>query len=284
MQRIWNSGPIRFIRELTDLYFTAHVSRSAAAMAYFLILTFFPVLICINAFLGFLPLDISTVAELLGRILPANVSAILADYVQYITANQSVPMIAAGLFMTILSASAAVRTLMNVMDDIYGQTNYPGFWGLVVSVAFSILLLITIYLSVVVVLTGNWFFHLLENTFHLSPRTDWYWLRLVFLFALVLFFILLLYRVTAPIGKPRPPVLTGAFLSALALVGASVLFSLFIGLSSRYSLVYGSLASVIIMLVWLYFCGNILILGNVFNCVWYRHKKKRCQEQHPEKS
>ena len=31
----------------------------------------------------------------------------------------------------------------------------------------------------------------------------------------------------------------------------------------------------IILLVWLYLCGNILILGNVVNCVWYTHKKKR---------
>ena len=44
-------------------------------------------------------------------------------------------------------------------------------------------------------------------------------------------------------------------------------------MSSRYSLVYGSLASVIILLAWLSLCGNILMLGNVFNCVWYRRKK-----------
>ena len=57
-----------------------------------------------------------------------------------------------------------------------------------------------------------------------------------------------------------------------ALVAATALFSWFIGLSARYSLVYGSLASVIILLVWLYLCGNILILGDVFNCVWYRRR------------
>ena len=88
-------------------------------------------------------------------------------------------------------------------------------------------------------------------------------------------FVLLVYRMAAPRGRPRPPILTGAFLAAVALVAATALFSWFIGLSSRYSLVYGSLASVIILLVWLYLCGNILILGNVFNCVWYRHKKRR---------
>ena len=84
-----------------------------------------------------------------------------------------------------------------------------------------------------------------------------------------------------PRGRPRPPILTGAFLAAVALVAATALFSWFIGLSSRYSLVYGSLASVIILLVWLYLCGNILILGNVFNCVWYRHKKRRVTGERP---
>ena len=76
--------------------------------------------------------------------------------------------------------------------------------------------------------------------------------------------------------------LTGAVLASIALVAASILFSLFMGRSTRYSVVYGSLASVIILLVWLYLCGNILILGNVFNCVWYRRKKKRYLENHPE--
>ena len=87
----------------------------------------------------------------------------------------------------------------------------------------------------------------------------------------------------APGGDPRPPVPSGAFLPAGALVAATALFSWFIGLSSRYSLVYGSLASVIILLVWLYLCGNILILGNVFNCVWYRKKKVRALRQSRER-
>lgn len=276
MKRLWHSSPVRFVREIVELYFSAHVSRSAAELAYFLILSFFPILICVNAFVGALDLDISMVLDVVEGFLPGDVAAILADYVGYITENQSKGMLLAGVFVTLVSASAAVRALMKIMDDIYGRTNYPGFWSIVVSVAFSILLLITVYLSIVVVLTGNWFLHLLERFLPISTVIwDWQWLRFVVLFALVLLFILLLYRVSAPIGKPRPPVLTGAVLASITLAGASILFSWFIGMSSRYSTVYGSLASVIILLVWLYLCGNILILGNVFNCVWYRRKKKK---------
>jgi membrane protein len=283
VKKFWNSGPVRFVREIVELYFTARVSRSAAELAYFLILSFFPILICTNAFVGALNLDITLVLETVDEVIPQSVAAILAEYIQYISGNQSFALFLAGLFMTVLSASAAVRALMKIMDDIYGKENYPGLWGIVVSVAFSLLLLITIYLSMVVVLTGNWFFHMVEKYLHIvNLITDWQWLRFVILFALVLLFILLLYRVSAPIGKPRPPVLTGAVLAAVALVAASVLFSFFIGMSSRYSLVYGSLASVMILLVWLYLCGNILILGNVFNCVWYRRKRKRYLEKHTE--
>ena len=46
------------------------------------------------------------------------------------------------------------------------------------------------------------------------------------------------------------------------------MFSWFIGMSSRYALVYGSLASLIILLVWLYLCGNILLLGAAVSRTW----------------
>ena len=45
-------------------------------------------------------------------------------------------------------------------------------------------------------------------------------------------------------------------------------------MSSRYALVYGSLASLIILLVWLYFCGNILLLGAVVGRVWSRRHRR----------
>lgn len=276
MRKIWNIAPVRFAREMVEMYFSAGVARSSAALAYFLVLSFFPFLICINAFVGALHLDIGSVLEVVEEFLPGGVAAILADYIQYITDNQSSAMFLAGLLVTLISASAAVRSLMNVMEDIYGRVRYRGFWRLLASVLFSILFLAAMYLSMVVVLTGNWFFSLVEQYLNLTiPVNSWEWLRFVLLFALVLLVILLLYRFTAPRGKPDPPVLTGAVLAAVALAAASILFSWFMGMSTRYSLVYGSLASVIILMVWLYLCGNILIMGNVFNCVWYRHKKEK---------
>lgn len=280
MKGFFDLGAVRFVKEMVELYFSKHVSRSAAELAYFLILSVFPTLICINAFIGLLHLDINAVMEAAAAFVPRESLGVVGEYLRYITDNQTRPLLIAGIFMTLFTASATFRALMNIMDDIYERRSYKGIRQLIASVLFSILFLITIYLSIVVLLTGEWLFHLIEqylhvNTAYFSWIWDWQWLRFLILFFLVLLFVLLAYRLSAPRGKPRPPILTGGVLAAVALVAASALFSWFIGMSSRYSLVYGSLASVIILLVWLYLCGNILILGNVFNCVWYKHKKMR---------
>ena len=278
MKRLLNWGPVRFGLEMAQLYFDRHVSRSAAALAYFLLLSFFPLLICVNAFISLLRLDVGAVLDAAAAILPQETLGILADYMGYITTNQSHALLLAGAGMTLFSASSAFRTLMRVMEELYGRAGYRGLRRVAASVAFSVLLLLTIYLAVAVLLTGEWLFTWLIRLLDLPAEAlpwEWQWFRFLLLFLLVFLFVLLTYRMAAPRGEPRPPVLTGAFLAAGALVAATALFSWFIGLSSRYSLVYGSLASVIILLVWLYLCGSILILGNVFNCVWYRRRRQR---------
>lgn len=277
MERLWGNPVVRFIREIVEVYFDRRVSRSAAELAYFLILSFFPILICVNAFVGLLRLDVNVVVEGAAGILPKESLPILGEYLKYVSTNQSNAMLLAGLTMTLFSASAAFRALMNVMADIYERPTYRGVGQVVASVCFSVLFLFTIYISLAVLLTGSWFFHMVERRFAWITEIvgSWQWIRFWVLFCVVMLFVLLTYRLAAPKGKHRPPILTGGVLAAAALVAASMLFSWFIGLSSRYSLVYGSLASVIILLVWLYLCGNIVILGNVFNYVWYKHKKKR---------
>ena len=278
MKKLLHWPLVRFLSELVEIYFDKRVSRSAAELAYFLILSFFPLLICLNYFVGKLNLDPDTLVQALAPVFPRDSLGILTDYLTYISQNQSTALLVGGLGMTVYSASAAFRALMNIMEDIYDRQSYQGLRQILASVLFSVLLLLTIYLSMLVVLTGEWLMNLASRFRWMSVLElllNWQWMRFLMLFGLVLLFILLVYRTSAPRGKPRPPVFSGALLASAALVGASALFSWFIGMSSRYSLVYGSLASVIILLVWLYLCGNIIILGNVFNCVWYTRKKKR---------
>ena len=283
MKRLWENArqvpPVGFVADVVELYFVHRVSRSAAELAYFLLLTFFPILICISAFVSKLNLEMSALLEEASYVLPQEVLAIFQDYLHYIDTHQSDAMLVAGVFMSALFASAAVRGLMNIMHEIYGRATFQGFRQLIASLIFAVLLLITIYLSITVVVTGNWFFHMLSQLLRLenlvAQVSTWQWCKYLLLTALVFLFILLLYRFATPLDKPRPPVIPGSMVAAVALTAASMVFSYFMENSTKYSLVYGSLTSMIILLVWLYLCGNVLIVGSLINYVIYQRKRRK---------
>jgi YihY family inner membrane protein len=177
----------------------------------------------------------------------------------------------ASIITILISASAGLRTLLATLDSLHGTKNVPIVRRVLLSVLLSALFLLTIYLSVVVIFTGEWFFCLLEERLpqsiaQLIPPLSglWRWMRYLLLFCFVLLLVLVVYRAGTPRKAMRTRmVVLSSLLAALAIAAASAVFSWFIGMSSRYALIYGSLASLIILLVWLYLCGCILLLGAV---------------------
>lgn len=265
---------VAFIVDVIEVYLDRRVSRSSAELAYYLLLSVFPILIMVISALGWLHLKTDTVISFLNTILPTQIMELFSNYITYVLTHQSNGLFLAGLIMSITASSAGFRSLMSISAEIYGRRTFRGIWYLLTSLIFSILLLVMVYGSIVVVLTGNWFFKWFRTQFSMLPLPqNLRWMRLMILFGVALLILALLYRVTAPLSHQRPPVLKGAFLISILLVAASGLFSMFISLSTRYSTVYGSLASVIILMLWLYLCCNIVNLGNVLNYVWWRRKQ-----------
>lgn len=278
--------PVLFVRDMVQTYGRLGVSRAAASLAYFLILTLFPLLVCVNFFIGLLELDPEAVFSALDPLLPRESLSIILEYLTYVSGipqSQSTPLLLASLFTILLSASAGLRTLLKTMDELYQVRHVSSLRRVAVSVILSLLFLLTIYLSIVVIFTGDWFFQLLEARLP-SPLAEliplrllsqlWGWLRYLLLFFCVLLLVLAVYRMGTPppLRREKKVLRLTALFSAGALVACSVLFSWFIGMSSRYSLVYGSLASLIILLVWLYFCGNVLLVGAVAGRVWFHRR------------
>ena len=276
--------PIRFLLDILECYLRYNIPRSAAALAYSFILSIFPILLCLNFLIGLFHLDAQTVLNSLEQFMPASALALMRDYVAYVSENQSPGLLWAGLLTILLSASAGLRVLLEAMDELYGRPKRSGVKQFLLSVILSLLFLATVYLSIVVILTGDWFLHFLEELLpqNLTALIDlpafsalWRWVKYLILFCFVLLLVLAVYMIGTPKGlSSRASILLSALASSLALVAASGLFSLFIGMSARYALVYGSLASLIILLVWLYLCGNILLLGSVFHRVRLGFEKR----------
>ena len=261
--------------ETAELYMSIGAPRSAAALSYFLILTLFPLLVCVNYFIGLFHLDLENLLRSLDQLLPAGALAVMEDYLGYVAGSQSDALLLASIITILISASAGLRTLLATLDSLHGTKHVPVVGRVLLSVLLSALFLLTIYLSVVVIFTGEWFFWLLEERLprsvaQLIPPLSglWRWMRYLLLFCFVLLLVLVVYRAGTPRKAMRTRmVVLSSLAAALAIAAASAVFSWFIGMSSRYALVYGSLASLIILLVWLYLCGCILLLGAVLGRV-----------------
>ena len=277
MKKLWSTPPVLFLRQAILLYFSRRVPQAAACLAYFVLLTVFPVLICVSYQLGLVNRAFVRLFELSQNLVPEEALDVLAGYLRYISFHQTPGLFLAGLAACWFSAAAAFRTITRVIIDMYDDVSQSMVRGLVSSIFFPIALLVTIDVSVIVVVTGQRTLAAVAQRFpFLGYLVDlWSWTRYVLLFAVFFLFLLAVLNLAAPFGTPRFPVLLSSLVSSLALVVSSAVFSWFIGLSSRYSLVYGSLVSLIILLIWLYLCGQILFLGIVFTSVWYKNWRRR---------
>lgn len=262
------------LRDLLDIYFEKRVSKASAALSYCLTLAIFPFLICLNAMIARLNIDSGDIFTLGENVIPSDTVQIINDYLNYLTKNDSKIMFFTGLILMATSASAAFRTLMTTMADIQGKARYQGIFGTVFSIALALAFLLVIYLSCIIIVSGEWLMNFIKINFGIALfSNNWHWIRFLFLFLMLYIIIYCIYEMTAPKEKKHIPRSTGAIIAAALLVVVSIVFSYMIGMSAKYTLVYGSLASIIILMVWFYTCGNILIMGNVLNLIIQKYSK-----------
>lgn len=256
----------RVLTTMADTFLTRRVTRSAAEIAYYMVMALFPVIICMYDLLALILRDPTAVLRIVETlVLPRETQALVSEFLNYVSGNTSQVMFIAALFVMITSASAAFRAMAAIVSEIHGDKRFGIVSSTVVSVVFSVAFLLVLYLCILLMLTGKHFLLWLDA---LMPRVSivwsWTWLRFLVLFAILLMMILVLYRLTTP-RRTSHRVLPGALFSAVGIVVMSILLSWLIGNSAKYSLVYGSLASVVILLFWFQVFGLLLILGVVLN-------------------
>lgn len=267
-KKFLESRPVSFMIRLVSTFLTSQVPRTAAQMSYYLLFSLFPLLLIVVSALGFFRLDVNSVLNLIERISPGAYD-VLGEYVAYVVSNESPALMAAGIIMALTASSAAFRGLMRITGEIAGQPTFHGPVMFGVSLVMSVVLLLMIFICLLVTVTGRWFLTLLVDRFHFTAAAwVWQWLRFPILFALGVLALTALYRVSlSKKALPGSRAWPGAVFASVGLVIGTGVFSMFISLSSRYSMVYGSLASTIILLLWLFVCSNILVAGSLLNCL-----------------
>lgn len=262
-----------------DIYIKKRAARSAAQFSFFILMTLFPLLICVHWFIGMLNENSSALLNTLAEFVPAAVMDSLSGYLDYVTESSSNAMLIAGVIMLITPSAAAFRAMRVVLCDIYNNDSVGNFLMFMLSFLISIVMLVLIYVSMLLLVTGSRVLRFLVEEFNLSSSLlGWNWLRFLVLFCVLCMTLYLIYRF-APFDPQNPKdvfdgkALPGAVAASVIIVAVSIVFSWFINFSTRYSLVYGSLASIIILMLWLYTCSNIIIAGGIVNRLADQYKK-----------
>ncbi len=260
-----------FVREVMATYFHFMISRSAAGLSYYLVLSLFPLLLCSSIVLTRLPLYETTVLYSLDSILSETVGIEASDL--FASENTDVFFL---ISMTVLisSSAGAFRCLSHTAGEITGEKRFGGFFGTVLGYLFSIILFLMIYASFAVMSLWSEF---LDLTLLYLPVSDAFdiigKLRYLIVFAVIFGFCYALDFLLQPKNTPKGGVLPGALFAAATLCTVTWYFAYFVRGSAKYSLIYGSISSIVLLMMWLNLQGNILMLSLVINAVWQKRRK-----------
>lgn len=266
---------VEFISEFADIYNNNRLPQASAALSYYLTMTVFPLIICIYTLLGTNYQRAVETLEFISRLLTPQALAVVNDFLDYVSTSYSPAMLAAGLAVLITSSSAAFRTIQATIGEMQGGQRFQGFMYFLFSIVFSLMFLAGVYFSVLVILTGKDILALINSILpFVDISSSWDWLRFVLLGAIFFMLIWALYALSKrKIDRYRT--FPGALLASFGTVGLSLVFSIFIGASSKYPLVYGSLASIILLMFWMFICCQIIYIGAAFNIALRNYREKR---------
>ena len=256
---------MQVLRAVARFYTGKRIPRAAAALSYYLTMTAFPLIICLYSLLGNSYIRAMEILEFLDQFLSAETTSTIKSFLSYVAMSHSTAMFFAGLTVLLTSASAAVRTLQATIGEMQGGRRYQGFRDFLFSLVFSLAFLASMYFGIIVMFTGRDVIELLNGWLpFIDISRSWQWIRFLLLGGIELVIFCGIYAVSRQHRDPYA-ILPGAIFATLGLVVMSWIFSGFIAVSTRYPLVYGSLASLILLMFWLYLCCQVIYIGAALN-------------------
>ena len=274
-------GLIQIGRQTATQIGEDRVTAVAGGVTFFALLSLFPAITAFVSIYGLAadPARISAHMDMLAPLLPEGGVDIVRGQVEAIASTSGSALSVAGLFslgLALYSANGGMKAMLSALNVALFQKETRGFVSLnLVAMCFTLgglLMAALMLMSIAVIpILLQW----------LPGQTDAMvaMLRWPILFALLVAGLAALYRW----GPSRPerraagprPVLPGAVLAGIVLVGGSMLFSWYAANFGNYNQTYGTLGAVIALMMWMWLSASILLAGAELNAVLGRRKALR---------
>lgn len=270
LQKLKNSWPGRFLTKTLERYFLHGVAQEAASLAYYLLFMIFPLLIFLSSLLGLLDLDISGISKSLNALLPGGVVDVVESYLSYVSQTSSRKMLWFGLVFTVYFPMRAADCLMMSVRKAYHLPRPKNQVLYMMKVLlYTVFLLVTVALSLTLATVGR---AVLEfaGRFVVVPEAFielWTDLRFLILGGVMFAAVGLLYAAAQDSRQPARNIVPGALAALVGWLVVSAAFSFYVENFASYTVIYGALGTVIVLMMWLNLTALALIMGAEINGV-----------------
>jgi YihY family inner membrane protein len=265
--RSWWAAVKRTVREFR----VDNLSDWAAALTYYSVLSIFPALLVLVSLIDLAgPGTSQTLLDNLGQVAPGSVNQILKTAIQNLQQTRGPAGVLAlvGLAVALWSASGYIAAFMRASNAIYDVPEGRPIWKkLPIRLGVTVVVMVLLAVSAVVVVATGGVADRLGRLLGIDSAavTAWNILKWPVLLLVVSFMFALLYWASPNARQGFRWVTPGGILAVVVWVLASVAFAIYVANFGSYNKTYGSLASVIIFLVWLWLSNTAILLGAELN-------------------
>ncbi|MYL35185.1 YihY family inner membrane protein [Pontibacillus yanchengensis] len=261
---------IQFNRQLIKRLNQDDVVGLSAQLSYFFLLSLFPFLFFLVTLIGYVNISEQKVMGIVQSYAPEGAYEIIHSNLQELMNNQNGGLLSFGVIATLWAASNGINALIKALDRAYQVQEKRHFIiQRMLSVWLMFAMIFIILLSLLLPVFGTLIGDFLFSTFGFSETFLSLWHLLRWAISSILFFVTLLFLYT--LVPNRPIRFKEAWIGAcFATVGwqiVSLLFSMYVNRWGGFSATYGSLGGVIVIMIWFYITGIILITGGEINAL-----------------
>ena len=267
-------------KRLLEVTHLNRISVHAASACYFMVLSAFPLLVLVLSLLRYTPLELDTLLEVLGGLVPAALLAGMERLVRSTYDSSSTALLSLSAVAALWSAGRSIYGLVMGLNAIYGVKETRGYFKLrAINALYMVLFLVVLLLTLVIHVFGKAIVAMLpvEQYPLFGFLADVVNSRHLLLLLVQTALFTAMYAALPNKRNPAGECVPGAVLASLGWQVFSAVFSLYVDNFRGYANIYGSVYAVALCMLWVYFCMYIIFLGGAFNrfLAWYRTGRKK---------
>jgi membrane protein len=273
MLRRWHtqrSWPDLLQRTLSESFFHDNCLALSAQLAYYFFFALFPALLVLIAIASFFPLAALTddTVRLLGPFVPPDMLAIVTDQLRKLSGGEQGGVLTVGMIAALWSSSTAMTAIADTLNHAYDVEEGRPWWKVrLLAIALTIGVALFILLATALVLAGPTLAEHLADWWYLGVAFEWMWnvIQWPLAFVLVAVAVALIYYFAPDVEQEWTWLLPGALLATTLWLLATLGFRYYVVNMTSYTETYGALGGVMVLLLWFYLSGLVILIGAELN-------------------